>query len=210
MKFRALALFCAAALFASCGHDEAGAPENRPARHGRDWGYFNGPVDTRWDDDGIHMTVLDELRYTDPDGVVWIAPAGAVVNGASIPRAFWSLIGGPFEGRYRKASVLHDVAYTDQSRPWQDADRMFYNAMRASGVGPVEAKTMYYAVYRFARHWKFNPQRAQPVGAAPVRESVVESERESAVTPHEVNAISRWIEQNDPSLRQIETRAHDP
>src|SRR5712692_9140850 len=29
---------------------------------------------------------------------------------ASIPRAFWSVIGGPLEGQYRNASVFHDVA----------------------------------------------------------------------------------------------------
>ena len=57
------------------------------------------------------MTLLNELRYTDPKGVVWIAPAGSVIDGASIPRALWSFMGGPFEGKYRNASVLHDVAY---------------------------------------------------------------------------------------------------
>ena len=29
------------------------------------------------------MTLLSEVRYTDPDGVVWVAPAGSKVNGAS-------------------------------------------------------------------------------------------------------------------------------
>ena len=33
------------------------------------------------------MTLLNELRYTDPKGVVWVAPAGSVIDGASIPRA---------------------------------------------------------------------------------------------------------------------------
>ena len=71
------------------------------------------------------MTLLSELRYTDPDGVAWIAPAGSVVDGASIPRVLWSFMGGPFDGRYRNASVLHDVAYDQKTRPWEDADRMF-------------------------------------------------------------------------------------
>jgi len=37
------------------------------------------------------------------------------------------------------ASVLHDVAYGDHNRPWQDCDRMFYYAMRCSGVSAIEA-----------------------------------------------------------------------
>lgn len=190
-------------LFASCGSSAKKATDARHARAGTDWGYFSGPVETRWDDDGLNMTVLNELRYTDPKGVVWIAPAGSRVNGASVPRAFWSIIGGPFEGRYRKPSVLHDVAYTEQSRPWQEADQMFYNAMRCAGVGSVEAKTMYYALYRHGRHWKFNSKRAKPVepGAEP------ETARATAVSPGEVDAVQRWIEQNNPDLDQIEARA---
>src|SRR5207248_8125227 len=92
------------------------------------WGYYSGNIDTRWDADGRTMTLLNELRYTDPKGVVWIAPAGSVIDGASIPRALWSLMGGPFEGKYRNASVLHDVAYDQKNKPPPEVDRMFYNA----------------------------------------------------------------------------------
>ena len=45
---------------------------------GGPWGYYSGTIDTRWDQDGRTMTLLNELRYTDPKGVVWIAPAGSV------------------------------------------------------------------------------------------------------------------------------------
>jgi Protein of unknown function (DUF1353) len=150
------------------------------------------------------MTLLSEVRYTDPDGAVWVAPAGSKVNGASIPRAFWSIIGGPFDGKYRAASVLHDVAYEQQTRPWQQVDRMFYNALRCSGVGVVEAKTMYYALYRHGHHWKHPVRRAlaaQPSDLAPL------AERATAVDPEEVDAIQKWIENNNPSLDQIEERA---
>ena len=161
------------------------------------WGHFSGPIETRWENDGRTMVLLNELRYTDPYGEVWIAPAGSRVDGASIPRAFWSMLGGPFEGKYRNASVLHDVAYTDQSRPWEDADRMFYNAMRCSGVGVVTAKTMYYALRRHGRHWKH--RQALPVET--------ESTRPSAVNPEDLGEIQQWIKTNDPDLEQIESRA---
>ena len=161
------------------------------------WGYFSGAVETRWESDGLTMVLLNELRYTDPYGEVWVAPANSRVDGASIPRVFWSIIGAPFEGKYRKASVLHDVAYDQQSRSWEDADRMFYNAMRCSGVGAVTAKTMYYALRRHGRHWKH--RQAEPVEAGP--------RRPTAIPPGEVDEIQDWVKKNDPSLDQIEARA---
>src|SRR5439155_1031595 len=130
---------------------------------GTKWGYYSGDPITKWNPDGRTMTLLTELSYTDPNGLIWDAPAGSVVDGASIPRYLWSIMGGPFEGKYRNASVLHDVAYGEHKRPWWDCDRMFYNAMRCSGVSIGEAKTMYYALYKFGRHWKFPIKRGKPV-----------------------------------------------
>jgi hypothetical protein len=174
--------------------------KNAKQARASNWGHFSGPIETRWENDGLTMVLLNELRYTDPYGEVWVAPAGSRVNGASIPRAFWSLIGGPFEGKYRNASVLHDVAYEEQSRPWEDADRMFYNAMRCSGVGVVTAKTMYYALRRHGRHWKH--RQALPVETG--------KPRPSAVNPAEIDEIQKWIQANDPDLEQIDSRASGP
>ena len=124
-------------------------------KHPNKWGHYSGYVEARWENDGRNMVLLSELRYTDPEGMVWTAPAGSEVDGASIPRTLWSIMGGPFEGKYRNASVLHDVAYEQHNRPWQACDRMFYNAMRCSGVSAVEAGTMYYSLRKFGRHWIF-------------------------------------------------------
>jgi hypothetical protein len=171
------------------------------------WGYYNGTIDTRWDADGRSMTLLNELRYTDPKGVVWIAPAGSRIDGASIPRALWSFMGGPFEGKYRNGSVLHDVGYDQKNRPPAEVDRMFYNAMRCSGVSALEAKTMYYSLLRFGRHWKFSTKKAKPV-LPDLSQDVVNPQepRSTTLDPNEVGAIQQWIRQNDPSLDQIESR----
>ncbi|HZA37561.1 MAG TPA: DUF1353 domain-containing protein [Candidatus Baltobacteraceae bacterium] len=178
----------------------------RPASGGSKWGYFNGEPVTRWNPDGRTMTLLNELRYTDPQGFTWVAPAGSEVDGASIPRYLWSIMGGPFEGKYRKASVLHDVAYGQKNRPWQDCDRMFYYAMRCGGVSAVEAKTMYYALYRFGNHWKFPIKRARAVkvGRATVARAIP---RAIPVNPNEINEAHDWIQRAEPSLEQIEQRA---
>src|SRR5437899_7943597 len=104
------------------------------------WGHYSGYVEARWENDGRTMTLLSELRYSDPEGVVWIAPAGSVVDGASIPRSLWSLMGGPFEGKYRNASVLHDVAYDQKDRHHEVSERIFYLAMRCTGDSTAEAR----------------------------------------------------------------------
>jgi Protein of unknown function (DUF1353) len=199
------------ALIAACASDKdqaqvPGAEQVIPGA--TKWGFYNGEPVTKWNPDGRTMTLLTELRYTDPKGNVWVAPIGSLVDGASIPRYLWSFMGGPFEGRYRNASVLHDVAYGQKKRPWQDCDRMFYYAMRCSGVSAVEAKTMFYALYRFGHHWKFPIKRGKPVkfdGQLVARAEAIP--RAIPVNPAEINETRDWIQTADPSLEQIEQRA---
>src|ERR1043166_3281987 len=199
------------ATFAACASDKGQAQDSsadQTVPGATKWGFFNGEPVTKWNPDGRTMTLLTELRYTDPNGNVWVAPIGSVVDGASIPRYLWSIMGGPFEGKYRNASVLHDVAYGQKKRPWQDCDRMFYYAMRCSGVSAVEAKTMFYALYRFGHHWKFRIKRAKPVkfeGQLVARAEPIP--RAIPVNPDQINEARDWIQSADPSLEQIEERA---
>ena len=203
--------FVAACTAYASDKESAGADQTVPG--GTKWGYYDGEPVTKWNPDGRTMTLLTELRYTDPNGNLWIAPIGSVVDGASIPRYLWSIMGGPFEGQYRNASVLHDVAYGDKKRPWQDCDRMFYYAMRCSGVSAVEAKTMFYALYRFGHHWKFPIKRAKPVkyeGQMVARAEQIPQPipRAIPVNPTQINEARDWIQNADPSLEQIEQRAN--
>ena len=201
------ALVSIVAVLAACASDKKStrlSGAEQPVSGGSKWGYYSGEPVTQWNPDGRTMTLLSELRYTDPQGLIWIAPAGSQVDGASIPRSLWSIMGGPFEGKYRKASVLHDVAYEQHNRPWQDCDRMFYNAMRCSGVSAAEAKTMYYSLYRFGNHWKFPIKRGKPVK---VGGTMVARAIPRAVPANEINEARDWIRSADPPLEQIEQRA---
>ena len=62
---------------------------------------------------------------------------------------------GAFEGKYRQASVLHDVACDRKIEPWEQVHEMFYWAMLASGVSSLKAKIMYAAVYHKGPRWPF-------------------------------------------------------
>jgi hypothetical protein len=118
-------------------------------------GTYTGNVKTEWlADNTRRMALLEDFAFTDASGKVWRAPKGSIIDGASIPMAFWSVIGGPFEeGSYRNASVLHDVACQERSEPWQRVHRMFYEAMLASGVEERRARIMYAAVYHLGPRW---------------------------------------------------------
>ena len=204
---KCFAFIIAAALLVACASDKKPAWLSVAQQQSHKWGYYSGAPVTRWEPDGRTMTLLSELRYNDPQGHIWIAPAGSVVDGASIPRSLWSIMGGPFEGKYRNASVLHDVAYEQHNRPWQECDRMFYNAMRCSGVSGVEARTMYYALYKFGRHWK--APRAEPVTLGGEMVARAEEIRPAIpVNPDQINEAREWIRNADPTLEQIEQRAN--
>ena len=83
---------------------------------------------------------------------------------------------------------------------------MFYNAMRCSGVGAVEAKTMYYSLYKFGHHWK--APRAEPVKVEGEIVARGEEIRPAiAVDSGKINSARDWIRNVDPSLDQIEERA---
>ncbi|MFM7412336.1 MAG: protealysin inhibitor emfourin [Planctomycetota bacterium] len=177
------------------------------AEHGGEaagWGRFVGDVVAKWDANGRDMTLVDPFAYVDPRGVRWDAPAASVVNGASIPRAFWSLIGGPFEGRFRNASVVHDVACVDRDRPWPDVHRMFHDACRCGGVGAVQATTMYYAVYHFGPRWRVEERRTV-VGGQPQVERVVRDETPAPPSPADVRAVEAYFTEHAVSAAAVPT-----
>jgi Protein of unknown function (DUF1353) len=188
---RAWTIIFAAAILVGCAGDKTPAWIRGASKTSSKWGHYSGYVEARWENDGRSMTLLSELRYTDPQGVIWIAPAGSQVDGASIPRSLWTLMGGPFEGKYRNASVLHDVAYDQKNRPHEVCDQMFYNAMRCSGVSAVNAGT--------------KAPKAEPVK---VGEEIVA--RAEPVNQSDLNATRDWIRTSDPNLQQIEQRADAP
>jgi len=102
-----------------------------------------------------------EFRFDDPNGLVWSVPPEQEVDGASIPQAFWSFIGGPFEGEYIKASVIHDYYCDTKTRTEHDTHRSFYYGMRAAGVEKWKAKFMYWAVDTFGPSWVITERVSQ-------------------------------------------------
>jgi DNA/RNA endonuclease G (NUC1) len=119
--------------------------------------HFEGQVRAEW---LVHsgpdrsMRLLEAFAFVDDNGVRWDAPTGSVIDGASIPDFLWSAtVGTPFVGDFRRASVLHDVACQQRTRPHTQVHRMFYDAMVVDGVDVVRAESMYTAVRLFGPRW---------------------------------------------------------
>lgn len=114
---------------------------------------FTNTVKAEWLPDGRRMLILEDVSFVDVTGKEWLAPAGSVVDGASVPRFFWRIIGSPFVGKYRRASVIHDVYCVTRSEPCEEVHSMFKEAMLTDSVRPDKAETMFNAVVTFGPKW---------------------------------------------------------
>jgi hypothetical protein len=127
--------------------------EDRGSERPEHFGRFIGSLKFELLDDGRTMRLLEPYTFVDRNNESWVAPAGLISDGASIPQIGWTIVGGPFEGKYRNAAVIHDFECEHKYHTWESVHEMFYFAMRASGVNEVKAGLMYYAVYQFGPRW---------------------------------------------------------
>jgi hypothetical protein len=163
---------------------------------GKGWGRFSGDPVARWAPDGVRMILMEPFTFWENDLTEWTAPAGTILDGASIPRAFWPLIGTPFRGRYRYASVIHDYHCVAHARRWERVHTMFYYACRASGTTEAQAKILYYAVYWFGPRWGARESTAtEPMG------------RLTDLPTTRLETIERFIVDENPDLNAIRRKS---
>ena len=167
-------------------------------------GSFEGRVVVEWlvgETPERNMRLVEPFAYIDPKMKKWIVPTGAVINGASIPESLWSLVGSPYTGNYRRASVVHDYYCGTKTETWEDVHLMFYNAMIAGGVGEIQAKLFYAAVYARGPRWKRmlskNLEGRDEMITVPLIAKVDQSFLEQT---------SEWIKAANPSIGDINKR----
>jgi Protein of unknown function (DUF1353) len=177
------------------------------------------------DDNFRDMKLLNSFGFVDPRGVSWDVPAGYVTNGASVPWGLWNIVGGPFDGPYRDAAVLHDY-YTDfKVRTWEDTHRMYYEASIARGVSESRAGVMYAGLLVGADRWDppksgaVVPKKAQMVPNQPFQlAQVPPPATNKAIAPGATpssnqqqlfNELKVWIEREKPSPEQIAKRVEE-
>lgn len=170
-------------------------PHDKPmmSRTGGKWGQFMGDPVAKWNADGVHMELMEDFTYIDQRQTIWTAKKGAVIDGASIPRPFWRLVGSPLRGKYRYASVIHDYYCVIQSEVWEAVHYMFYEACMAGGTRHTHAKILYYAVRHFGPKWGDHLQSSRMAPETLSDEQLVE--------------IERWISGGILSLHEINNAA---
>ena len=170
--------------------------------------------------------VLEEdFVYVDSFGKEWVAPAGTITDGASIPQAFLSATGDRLDGDYLDAAVIHDAycqtdnAFLDiyRTETWQYVHYMFYEALLTSGVPEQQAKIMYTAVYLGGPRWGEDVELngAVVIGTKENGTSlsmtnsdflVVEDAGPTAEELAEFEAMLSWIESENPTGEELRDR----
>lgn len=103
--------------------------------------------------DGKNFEVMKPFAYEHDNDLI-IVPNGYITDFASIPKLFWRVVGHPV-GKHGKAAVIHDYLYSSHLYSKKESDRIFYDAMRISGVSWWKRSIMYNTVRWFGKKaWK--------------------------------------------------------
>lgn len=166
-------------------------------------GEFIGQVIVQWiehDGPDRDMLLLEPITYRDPSGKEWHVPASSTIDGASIPRFFWTWVGPPFVGDYRRASVIHDYFCDEKSEHWRDVHLMFYFASLAGGVPIGDAQFMYGALQLGGPKW----ERITETGFAGEEEQRLVEIPPSAVSDDVLNDLRDWIQSENPDIDELD------
>ena len=113
--------------------------------------------------DGESWEVAESFEYhvgSEDSNEIIKVPKGFITDGASIPKIFWSIIGGPW-GKYGYAAVVHDYLYYKHIYTRRRSDQIFLEAMEVLGVSKWKRNTMYVAVRMFS--WLFWNRKRKPL-----------------------------------------------
>ena len=197
-----LKLFVCILMFAACSKNAFSQNSSDASQYGN----FSGPIVTKWikhDGPDRDMLVVESVTFHDRDGKEWQVPEGARINGASIPRLLW-VLGSPFVGDYRRASVIHDHFCNTKSEPWKKVHRMLYDAVLTDGVSKITAMGMYAAVRAGGPRW----ERIEFGGFdGTVQEVLVDTS--PTVSKKQLTDLVKWVESAQPTLDEIDAHIDD-
>lgn len=110
-------------------------------------------------ENGDIITLLEPL-VVEWQGRVLIVPACFQSDGASVPQFLWSTVSPAIDPRTIRGAVAHDYLYRMTPAGWtrKMADEMFYDLIRADGLGWWRAQKVYWGVRLFGgSSWRDKP-----------------------------------------------------
>lgn len=96
---------------------------------------------------GKNWKVCNGFTYVTNKGEIIVVPDGFITDFASVPRGLWNLF--PPTGEYGHAAVIHDFLYRNTSKPREECDKIFLEAMEELGVNWLTRHIVYRAVRTF-------------------------------------------------------------
>ncbi len=114
---------------------------------------YNNP-DDQTDVGDYEMELLSDISYTECAGDIHKVEKGTVVNGASIPRAAWTILGyTPWSGKSQRPAILHDFQCENALFTSDRVHKLFYETLQSEGVSDYKSRLMYAAVANFGPQW---------------------------------------------------------
>ena len=165
--------------------------------------------------DDRDVQLLEPFGYRDSKGRDWDVPIGYVSDGASIPWGLWTFIGGPYDGPYREAAIIHDYFCDKKDRTWEEVHLMFLEAALKRGVPESTAQTMYAGILYGGPRWPTpSPLKKAQITPTPgagttkvdpgiTKRPVTQSEKQ------QFEDIKAWIEREKPTPEQIMKRMEE-
>jgi hypothetical protein len=136
---------------------------------------FSGDPEGKLQPDGRNIELLKPFSFLDSSNRLWEVPKGYVSNGASIPQLFWSIIGGPWDGRYRNPAIVHDYYCDHRIETWEDTHKMLYEGCMCAGLPEADSKRIFAAVYLGGPRWE-PPRKKYLVSASKKGEHTIAGE----------------------------------
>jgi hypothetical protein len=121
------------------------------------YGTFHGELVTVWltsarEDRRMRVHPDTTLAFERPNGEVITMTVGREFDGQSIPPLAWPLVGSPMTGKSRLCAAIHDELCARKDRPYRDAHRVMYEAMRSRGMR-FRAALIYRALLMGGSKW---------------------------------------------------------
>lgn len=149
------------------------------------------------------LRLLEDFSFRDPNGRVWTARAGGIVDGMPAPAGKPAWFRLQYPGRLRKAAVVHDYYVAEKREPWRDVHRMYFYANLAEGVSSPEAKIAYMLIY--AAGWRWEPRGSSCYGSCHAAASILAWRPDVEIDS--LQPLTDWIWASDPGLDDIDRRA---
>ena len=151
---------------------------------------------TQWRGDGRTMVVTFDFGFRDRAGIWHWSFRGDIIDGASIPKYGWSIVGSPYVGNHRVPAAIHDSDYVYRRNSRKVCDRGFLDSLKFCGAS-WEKRHFFYRMVRDFGAKPYNSNHHDDFAIDELPKEIMNVPQGSLVPPmwhHEwKRAIKEWV-----------------